>query len=187
MNPNSTYNLVYEKTPYNGMVTSTTYSSTNESVVKVSEDGELTAVNIGTSTIRVTVNTGLSASINVYVIDKQVTPNIYVIPTSLAFTDESYEIEVGDNKKLSYTAVPNSATSNYIEFTSNNSNVATVDNSGFVKGISAGDAVITISCEVAPTLLYPVTSIAFSVIVFPNVCPSTTFGVAILILVPCSL
>ena len=146
MNPNSTYNLVYEKTPYNGMVTSTTYSSTNESVVKVSEDGELTAVNIGTSTIRVTVNTGLSASINVYVIDKQVTPNIYVIPTSLAFTDESYEIEVGDNKKLSYTAIPNSATSNYIEFTSNNSNVATVDNSGFVKGISAGDAVITISC-----------------------------------------
>ena len=146
MAPNSTYNLVFEKDPYNAMVSSTVYSSTNESVVKVNKDGGLTAVNIGTSTIRVTVNNNVTASINVYVIDKQVTPGIYILPTSLSFKEQIYNLTVGDGKKLTYDNVPNNANLTFLEFTSNNSQVATVDNNGFVKAVSAGDAIITISC-----------------------------------------
>ena len=146
MNPNSTYNLIFEKTPGEAMVTSTVYSSTNESVAKVNSSGQVTAVNIGSGTIRVDVNNGNTASINVYVIDKQVTPGIYVLPTSLAFKENSYDLVVGEGKKLTYTNMPNNANLTFIEFSSNNSKVATVDNSGYVKGVSAGDAVITINC-----------------------------------------
>ena len=146
MAPNSTYNLYYEKEPFNGMVTSTIYSSTNEAVAKVNQDGQVTGVSVGTGTIKLNVNNGVTASINIQVIDRQVTPGIYVLPSSLSFKESAYELTVGEGKKLSYNNAPNNANLTFIEFSSNNSKVATVDNTGFVRGVSAGDATITISC-----------------------------------------
>lgn len=143
MSLNSTYDLSYERDPYNAMVKDNAFSSTNESVIKVDKlTGKVTAVGIGTGTIRVAVNGKHTASIDVYVIDKQVSAGIYVIPTSLTFKETSYNVEVGDSKKLNYTFSPIGADISFIEFTTNNSNVATVSETGFVKGISPGDAQI---------------------------------------------
>ena len=146
MSPNSTYDLTYEKDPYNAMVKENIFSSTNEQVAKVDRlTGKVTAVAIGTSTIRVSVNNVYTASINVYVMDKNISPGIYKLPTSITFREDVYNIEVGDTKKLSYTYTPAGADSSFMEFTSNNSKVATIDENGYVKGISAGDANITIT------------------------------------------
>ena len=146
MAPNSTYNLYYEKDPFNGMVTSSVYSSTNESVAKVDQDGKVTAMNVGTGTIKLTVNNTIAASINIQVIDRQVTPGIYILPRSLAFKENEYELTVDEGKQLTYNNEPYNANLTFMEFSSNNSKVATVDSRGYVKAISAGDATITISC-----------------------------------------
>ena len=66
MSLNSTYDLSYERDPYNAMVKDNAFSSTNESVVKVDKlTGKVNAVGIGTSTIRVSVNGTHTASIDV--------------------------------------------------------------------------------------------------------------------------
>ena len=146
MAPNSTYNLSFERIPGEAMITSTVYTSSNESVAKVDNNGQVTAIGVGNGTINLNANNGITSSINVIVIDKQVTPGIYILPTSLEFKEKTYDITVGDGIKLYYDVLPNNANLTLIEYSSNNPKVATVDNTGYVKGLMAGDATITIKC-----------------------------------------
>ena len=60
------------------------------------------------------------------------------------FHDESAEIFIGDEVKFGYT-ITNSKGEDNLIWTTSNSNVATVDMDGKVKGVSFGDVVITVA------------------------------------------
>jgi len=147
MSPNSKYTLNYQKSPSNAMVSSVKYSSTNENVVRVEkETGELNAISIGSSTIRVELNESMTATITVNVIDKQVSPGIYLLPSSLMIKNNEFNLVEGEKKKAEYTYLPTNATLRFIEWSSNNTSVVTVDEYGNLTAVGAGEAKVTLSC-----------------------------------------
>ncbi|MBP5684638.1 MAG: Ig-like domain-containing protein [Bacilli bacterium] len=147
MSPNSSYKLSYNKSPINAMVTSVNYSSTNENVVRVDKNtGELNAVTIGSSTVRVEVNNSMTATITVNVIDKQLTPNIYLLPSSLMIKKNEYNLVEGEKKRIEFSYLPSNATLKFVEWTSSNTSAAMIDENGYITAMGPGDAKITLSC-----------------------------------------
>ena len=93
-----TASLVASVIPSNAANTSLTWSSSNESVVKVSSSGVLTGVSVGSATITVTsVSGGKKAACKVTVNKPQMT--IEVSPTSLSFGD----VNVGESSTKTFT------------------------------------------------------------------------------------
>lgn len=56
-------------------------------------------------------------------------------------------IKVGENAQILYSIFPDNANNQNVNWTSSNENVATIDGSGLVEGISAGQVIITGSTE----------------------------------------
>lgn len=68
-----------------------------------------------------------------------------VIPTAIAIAVKNVNIEVNEEAQLTTTVYP--ATTEYpLTFTSSDANVATVSESGVVKALAVGNAVITATC-----------------------------------------
>ena len=113
------------------------WSSDNEGVVKVSEDGKLTAVGVGTATVTVKVN-GMELTDSLIVVVTQ-----YYAPESISDTiSEILLTEYQQTKKLSPVIAPAEATA-LITYSSSDTNVAMVGLDGTVTAISSGTAVIT--------------------------------------------
>lgn len=66
--------------------------------------------------------------------------------TDIAISDFEDVIEVDKTVTLSTTVIPATATDQVIQYTSSNPLVATVSSAGEIKGISSGQAIITLSC-----------------------------------------
>ena len=113
------------------------WSSSDPSVVKVSQVGNVKGLKAGKSAvITVTTNTGnFKAKITV-----KVSP-ISVKKVSLSRT--SVALSKGKTYKLDATVTPSNATNKTITWTSSNPKVATVDKNGKVTTIKNGTAVIT--------------------------------------------
>ena len=121
---------------------SVTWSSSNSSVVTVSESGLVTAVAQGTATITATSNLDntKSGTCNITVN----APAASIPVTAIALNKQATTIVIGDSETLTINYTPADAnTGKAVAWTSNNTSVATVDNSGKVTGVSAGSATIT--------------------------------------------
>lgn len=117
-----------------------TWSSSNTAVVTVS-NGVITAVGEGTATITVTVeNLNLSASCTV-----TVNP---IVPASIAISETSLSLFVGDNAQLTATVSPSDAKDKSFTWSSSDPNVATIDADGNVSAIAQGTATITATTTV---------------------------------------
>ena len=66
-----------------------------------------------------------------------------VHPTSVTLSPSTASIEVGSTVQLTETVMPSDATDKSVSWSSSNTSVATVSNSGLVTGVSAGSATIT--------------------------------------------
>jgi len=129
-----------------------TWSSSDETVVTVSETGKLTAVNIGTAIVRVTPSIGFgptaaTPALTVNVVDHYVYMNSVSITGAPASTDS---IAVGENVQLNATYTTDSGDpATFVRYTwsSSNTSIATVDNNGFVTGTGQGTAVITAKAD----------------------------------------
>lgn len=66
-----------------------------------------------------------------------------VEPTAVAVSPSTDSIRIGGSTQLMATVSPDDATNKDVEWTSSNNEVATVDENGLVKGVSAGNATIT--------------------------------------------
>lgn len=65
--------------------------------------------------------------------------------TGVEFEEEPRTIYVGDSTSLNYKILPDTASDKTVSFTSSNTSVATVDiTTGIVRGVSAGEATITV-------------------------------------------
>ena len=82
-----TFKLPIIVNPSDGYMKNITFTSYNTDVVSVDSNGVIKALKVGKGTIKVTVNNKLTDEINVHVLDKKITAQILVNPTSIEFLD----------------------------------------------------------------------------------------------------
>lgn len=121
---------------------SVTWTSSDPSVATVSESGLVTAVAQGTATITATSNLDNTKSGTC-----NITVNAPAAPipvTAIALNKSTTTIAIGDSETLTINYTPADAnTGKAVNWTSSNTSVATVDNSGKVIGVTVGTATIT--------------------------------------------
>ena len=138
------------------------WRSSDESIVKVDQNGKVSAVSKGKATVTATSSDGAScATCEVEVI----------IPvTSLSMKETEYILYTEDELQLDVQVQPDNANNKGVTWTSSNTAVATVDANGNVTAVAKGTTTITAtakdgsgksaSCEV--TVIQPVTKITLS-------------------------
>ena len=113
-----------------------TWSSNNETVATVDNNGKVTAKAAGEAIITAKVG------------DKQATCNVKVTAADVAvesvtLNQSSLELVAGKEATLTATVKPDNATNRTVAWESNATNVATVDNNGKVTAKAEGTAIIT--------------------------------------------
>ena len=129
-----------------------TWSSSNGEIATVDENGLVSPISEGKTTITATTANGLTASCEVTVLKRIV----IISPESIALNITQAGLTEGERVQLTATVSPEDADDKTVTWTSDNSAVATVDASGLVSAISEGMATITAttangltaSCEV---------------------------------------
>ena len=111
---------------------SVTWSSSNTRVATVNSNGRVTAVGSGSATI--------TADISVNGQSYTDTCRVTVEEPSIRLSSSSLSMSVGDTETLSASVTPSGS---YISWSSSNTSVATVNNSGRVTAESGGSATIT--------------------------------------------
>ena len=115
-----------------------TYASADETVAKVNSNGLITAKAIGETDITATIGEVVK------------TCKVKVIATSVESIVLPAEATLTKGSSLQLTPVvtpAQAATDHGITYASNNEEVATVSEEGLVKGIAAGEATITATCD----------------------------------------
>ena len=121
--------------PSDASNTAVTWTSSNTSVATVSSSGVVTGISRGTAAITVTANDGNGAQATCEVEVKQ-----YV--TSISLNKTSLSLEIGDEVTLSVTILPDNANDKSYTWSSSDSAIASVDNSGKVTAKAKGKATI---------------------------------------------
>ncbi|MGN0487194.1 MAG: Ig domain-containing protein [Acutalibacteraceae bacterium] len=113
------------------------WSSSNKSIVTVTQQGKLTALSKGTAIITAkTENGGHTATCAITVTDK--------IPvTGLELETGSLEVFKGEKTAILATVLPANASEKGITWTTSNKSIATVNAAGVITAVATGDAVIT--------------------------------------------
>ena len=114
-----------------------TWTSDNEDVATVDENGLVTAVSVGEANITATAvdGSGVTATCKVTVTPKLV--------TSVILDESELTIEKNFTEQLTATVAPDDADNLSLTWTSDNEEVATVDKNGLVTAVGEGTATIT--------------------------------------------
>lgn len=118
---------------------SVTWTSSNTSVATVDNTGNVTAVSVGTAAITATTIDGNKTA------SCAVTVNSPTNVTSINLNKNTDTLNVGNSDTLTANINPTNASNKDVNWTSSNTAIATVDNTGKVTGVSAGTAAITAS------------------------------------------
>lgn len=120
------------------------WTSSNKSVVTVTNTGSLKAIGKGTAIVQARTTDGSALSKSVFVkVTEKATSSVYVAGISLNTSSFGGNLLVGSTGTITTTIVPSNATNKTLKWTSSNTGVATVDSSGKVKGVGPGSATIT--------------------------------------------
>ena len=140
---NSTYKLAPLISPSRGFIENKVYSSSDDTVVRVDEDGLVTAIGVGEATITIDVNNGkFTDTLNVYVSDEYTKSELIILPTSFRIEGELRKIKVGETSKLEIITKPENANKSKITWESSDETIVSV-NDGMITGIQEGHALIT--------------------------------------------
>lgn len=110
------------------------WSSSNESVASVSQDGVVTAIECGEVVITA-VSSGVMATCNVTVVSS--------VAESISLSASELELFPQESARLSVTSSPEDADLSALVWASSDESVATVDQNGVVMAVAAGNADIT--------------------------------------------
>lgn len=116
------------------------WSSSDEDVVTVEDNGNISLLKEGKATITATLASGVKGSYNVTVVNDRLVYETIEIP------DTMYIVK-GKHDHIEIKIVPEEADYGYLAFESRDETIATVDNSGVVKGIKTGQTYITVTAE----------------------------------------
>lgn len=140
MNVGASQNLYVVFEPSNASDRTISWSSSNSSVVSVDASGKITALNPGSAIITAkSRDGGYTSSATI-----EVGGNTNIIDvSSIGFNKSIYEVGINSTAQSIINYNPSNATYKAVTFVSSNPSVATVDENGLIKGISAGNTVIT--------------------------------------------
>ncbi len=140
-------NLSVTISPSNATNKKIIWSTSNSNVASIDKDGNVKGVGIGSATIKARSENGKYAICNVVVTNKSTKPTTPTKPQieKLVISSNKLSLKVAETKKISYHIEPENGEIKSISFTSSNPSIATVDNSGNVKGIKEGTVEVTIN------------------------------------------
>lgn len=146
LNKGETVQLTATVLPTDATDKTVTWSSSNNDIASVDNNGEVTAVGPGTATITATANdgSGKAASCRITV-NEPYTPPAIVHVTGISLDRETATIKKGSILQLSATVTPSNADDKTVRWESSNTDVATVDDNGKVTAIAPGTATITVT------------------------------------------
>lgn len=121
--------------PENATDRSLHYESSNPDVVSVDNDGKIVALSVGSAVLTVSSTNGLS--------DKTTVSVSAVESESVSLSLSESILRVGETTQLTATVLPFNATDKGVTWSSSDSSVVTVDNTGLVTAVSLGNAIIT--------------------------------------------
>ena len=114
-----------------------TWTSSREKVISISETGEITAKRAGKAVITATANSGIKAEIEIEA----------YLPVESVEIRNTFSIKPGETEQLIVRVSPKEAKYRDVTFISLNPEIATVDNDGFVTGVSPGTVAIIASAS----------------------------------------
>ena len=136
--------LEYKILPENSDETDVVWESDNPEVATVSEDGQVIANGVGTTTIRCYIETNPSLSATCTVNVKGSTEQEVVKVSGITLNpSEGLNLVEGNSSKITATVVPSNATNSSVKWASLSPDVATVDDNGNVTAIKSGSTTIT--------------------------------------------
>lgn len=150
--------LVATVEPTNVTNANVEWTSSNESVATVSEDGEVTAVGVGTATITATAKlvkageTAVSGSIEITVQEEKVE---VVVPTAVNVVALT-ELTNNSTSRAQAKVTPSNANQSVV-WSSSNENVIVVDGKGNLSAVGVGTVVITAAAKDFPEVKGEVT------------------------------
>lgn len=115
------------------------WTSSNNSVATISSSGYVTAISAGNATMTATSEDGGFTATCIVTVSAA-TINV----TGVSLNPTTASIKVDGNIKLAATVSPSDATNKAVTWSSSNSGVAAVSDTGVVSGVSAGTATITV-------------------------------------------
>ena len=123
------------------------YSSDNEEVAKVSQDGTVQAITGGVAHIKVTAK-------DIYNNEKteEVTVTVPIHVEAIQAGVEEKRLKVGESYKIVPTILPEEAQNKKVTFKSSHPEIVQVDNDGLVRALTEGQAVITIASDDVPSI-----------------------------------
>jgi uncharacterized protein YjdB len=125
-------------TVLNNEAVSWSWSSSDEAVAKVDGNGLVTGISMGQAIIKATTTDGKSVKIAVKVANAV---------TNLSISPKIDNIGVNQEVQLTATISPTNATNKTVTWTSVNPAVATVSQTGLIKGLTTGSTLITASVD----------------------------------------
>ena len=149
-----------------------TYSVSDESIVKVDENGLITGIASGTAKVTATLGNGASDTQDVVVI---------TLIDNVTLGETSIKLKPNTSKTIPYTISPASSMEKLV-WTSSDNNIATVDENGVVTGKALGTVTITATTQygkVAATCKVKVCNLIQVALTFDDG-PSSTYTLKLL-------
>lgn len=136
----NTKKLTYQYLPSEAYVDDLEWSSSDEQVASVSNDGIVTANSSGVAIITVKTRTGITDTISV-----RVEKGIVKVTSLKIESSRNLTMKINDTASIVANVLPNDATDKSVKYESTNSSVVRVDNNGIIRAISSGSTVIIIT------------------------------------------
>ena len=127
--------------PINATNIQLNWTSSDTKVATVDQNGKITAKENGMTLITVQSNNGKKSTCEVIVNTKNEIINIDI--TNININKNNITMYVGDTEQLFATIEPNNATNKDISWLSDNTNIATIDQTGKVTALNQGYVTIT--------------------------------------------
>ena len=142
LSPGGSAALVATVSPENAKDKSLTWSSSNEAIVTVDENGNVTAVKEGTATITVTTTDGGHTATATVTVSADV-----VAVAGVTLDKTSLNLAPNGSSTLKATVTPAKASNKGVTWTSSDTTVATVSSTGKVTAKKDGTATITVTTK----------------------------------------
>ena len=141
-----TLQLIVTVAPENAYNKKVTFSTSDPLKATVDENGLVTAISAGEVIITATTEDGGKTA----QITLTVTVNEQKVPVSgvtLTAAEGKTSLKKGETLQLTATVAPDNATIKGVKFSSDNENIATIDQNGLVTALNGGEVIITVTTD----------------------------------------
>ena len=166
-----TAQLTQTVSPANAANKDVTWSSADAAIASVDQNGMITAVAVGTTTITVTTADGsFTATCSV-----TVTP---IAVTGVTLDQSSLEMKVGDTAQLTETVNPSNAADKTVTWSTADAAIASIDQTGTITAVAEGTTTITVTTNDG-NFTAECTVVVSKKVGFDNILSGATFAVTL--------